>query len=281
MSHKTTLDEWRANAEYWTRFAPVIHQMFAPLTRALIEELQIKSGDRVLDIAGGAGEPALSIASKTGEHGSVTCTDAVPEMVAGAQRLASESGIANIQFQNCTAESLPFADDTYDAVESRLGIMFFSDPPRALREMLRVAKPAAAIGLAVWHKAEFNPFCGLPSKVMAQHIQSEPAAPDAPTAYRFAEEGKLARLLADAGAVTVKERLFEFRITGELSIADYWNLRATTSGTLRDQLRTLPAAEVELISAEVANAVKPFFPNDRMDFPAAMMIVSGRKPGNR
>ena len=278
MSHKTTLEEWRENAEYWTRFAPVIHQMFAPLTRALIEELQIKKGDRVLDIAGGAGEPAFSIALQTGEHGSVICTDAVPEMVAGARRLASESGIANIQFQNCTAESLPFPDDTFDAVESRLGIMFFSDPPKALREMLRVAKSGATIGLAVWHKAEFNPFCGLPSNVMAQHIPSEPAAPDAPTAYRFAEEGKLARLLTDAGAVTVKERLFEFRITAELSISDYWNLRATTSGTLRDQLRTLPAAEVDLISAEVADAVKPFFPNDRMDFPAAMLIVSGRKP---
>ncbi|HEY9504239.1 MAG TPA: class I SAM-dependent methyltransferase [Pyrinomonadaceae bacterium] len=279
MSQRTTLDEWRENAEYWTRFAPVIHQMFAPLTRALIEELQIKKGDRVLDIAGGAGEPAFSIASQTGENGSVTCTDAVAEMLTAARRLASESGIANIEFQNCTAESLPFADDTFNAVESRLGIMFFSDPPKALREMLRVAKPGGRIALAVWHKAEFNPFCGLPSKVMAQHIPSDPAGPDAPTAYRFAEEGKLARLLAEAGAVSVKERLFEFRITGDLSFSDYWNLRATTSGTLRDQLKTLPADEVELIATEVADAVAPFFPNDRMDFPAAMVLVSGRKSG--
>ena len=281
MSQRTTLDEWRENAEYWTRFAPVIHQMFAPLTRALIEELQIKKGDRVLDIAGGAGEPAFSIASQTGEHGSVTCTDAVPEMLTAARRLASESGIANIEFQNCTAESLPFADDTFNAVESRLGIMFFSDPPKALREMLRVAKPGGRIALAVWHKAEFNPFCGLPSKVMAQHIPSDPAGPDAPTAYRFAEEGKLARLLAEAGTVSVKERLFEFRITGDLSFSDYWNLRATTSGTLRDQLKTLPADEVELIATEVAAAVAPFFPNDRMDFPAAMVLVSGRKSGTQ
>ena len=279
MSQRTTLDEWRENAEYWTRFAPVIHRMFAPLTRALIEELQIKKGDRVLDIAGGAGEPAFSIASQTGEYGSVTCTDAVPEMVTAARRLATESGIANIEFQNCTAESLPFAEDTFNAVESRLGIMFFSDPPKALREMLRVAKPGGRIALAVWHKADFNPFCGLPSKVMAQHIPSDPAGPDAPTAYRFAEEGKLARLLAEAGAVSVKERLFEFRITGDLTFSEYWNLRATTSGTLRDQLKTLPAEEVELIATEVADAVAPFFPSDRMDFPAAVVLVSGRKSG--
>ena len=277
MRQKTTLDEWRENAEHWTSFAPVIHRMFAPLTRALIEELQIKKGDRVLDIAGGAGEPAFSIASETGEHGSVTCTDAVLEMVSAAQRLASQSGIANIEFQNCSAESLPFTDGTFDAVESRLGVMFFSDPPKAFREMLRVAKPGATIAFAVWHKAEFNPFCGLPSKVMAQHIPSDPPGPDAPTAYRFAEEGKLARLLADAGAVSVKERLFEFRITGDLSFSEYWNLRATTSGTIRDQLKKLPAAEVERITAEVADAVAPFFPNDRMDFPAQMLIVSGRK----
>jgi len=278
MSPKTTLDEWRENAEYWTMFAPVLHHMLAPLTQTLIEELQIEEGQQVLDIAGGAGEPAFSIASKTGPTGSVICTDGAPEMVNGAKRLALESGIANIQFKNCVAESLPFPDDTFDAVESRLGIMFFSDPPKALREMLRVAKPGATIALAVWHKVEFNPFCALPSKVMAQHVPTEPPAPDAPTAYRFAEEGKLARLLTDAGAVTVKERLFEFRIAGDLSISDYWNLRATTSGTLRDQLQSLPAAEVEVIAAEVAAAVKPFFPNDRMDFPAQMLIVSGRKP---
>jgi ubiquinone/menaquinone biosynthesis C-methylase UbiE len=278
MNQRTALDEWRKNAEYWTRFAPVLHQMLAPLTQALIEELQIKQGQRILDIAGGAGEPASSIASKTGELGSVTCTDAVPEMVMAAQRLASENAISNIEFKNCAAESLPFPDNTFDAVESRLGIMFFSDPSKALREMLRVAKSRANIALAVWHKAEFNPFCSLPSKIMAQHIASDPVDPDAPNAFRFAEQGKLARLLSEAGAVDVKERLLEFRITADLSIAAYWNLRSSTSGTIREQLQSLPAAEVELITKEVADAVKPYFHNDRMDFPASMLIVSGHKP---
>ena len=69
MSQRTTLDEWRENAEYWTRFAPVIHKMFAPVTRALIEELQIKKGDRVLDIAGGAGEPPLVLLRKQAKMG--------------------------------------------------------------------------------------------------------------------------------------------------------------------------------------------------------------------
>src|SRR5258705_11200851 len=113
MSQRTAIDEWRENAAHWTKFAPVLHQMLAPLTEALIERLQIQKGQRILDIAGGAGEPAFSLASKTGELGSVTCTDAVPEMVMAAQRLASESGIANVEFQNCAAESLPFSDNTF------------------------------------------------------------------------------------------------------------------------------------------------------------------------
>lgn len=281
MTQKTALDEWRDNAQYWTRFAPVLHQMLAPLTQALIEELHIKKGQRILDIAGGAGEPAFSIALHTGGQGSVTCTDAVPEMVMAARQLASENGIANIEFQNCCAESLPFPDNTFDAVESRLGAMFFSDPVCALREMLRVAKSGANIALAVWHKAELNPFCSLPSKIMAQHVPGDPPDPDAPTAFRFAEPGKLARLLSEAGAVAVKERLLEFRITADLSIADYWNLRSWTSGTLREQLHSLPSAEVESIASEVADAVKPFFHNDRMNFPATMLIVSGRNPSYR
>ncbi len=84
------LDVWRESAQHWTKHSDTIHQMFVPLTRALIERAGIHEGQTVLDIAGGAGEPSLTIAETVGPGGSVTCTDAVAEMVeaarAGAQR---------------------------------------------------------------------------------------------------------------------------------------------------------------------------------------------------
>src|SRR5713226_334206 len=77
-----TLQEWRATAPFWTKHSDTIRTMFAPLTEALIEDASISEGQTVLDVAGGAGEPSLTIAETVGSRGSVTCTDAVAEMVA-------------------------------------------------------------------------------------------------------------------------------------------------------------------------------------------------------
>lgn len=75
-----TLHEWRESAKYWNKHSSTIHSMFGPLTRALIEDAGIKTGHLVLDVAGGAGEPSLTIAGVVGPTGSVMCTDAVEEM---------------------------------------------------------------------------------------------------------------------------------------------------------------------------------------------------------
>ncbi|HEX6732942.1 MAG TPA: methyltransferase domain-containing protein, partial [Pyrinomonadaceae bacterium] len=128
-----TLREWRESAKYWETHARTIQKMFAPVTSALIEEAGIIEGDAVLDVAGGPGEPSLTIAEKVGPAGSVMCTDAVAEMVAAAESEAARRGLKNIQFQQCQADSLPFKNNSFDAAVSRLGVMFFPDPIAALR----------------------------------------------------------------------------------------------------------------------------------------------------
>jgi hypothetical protein len=84
MSHISAgdiLGEWRESAPYWEKHRDVIRTMFAPLTQALIEEAGIVAGHSVLDVAGGPGEPSLTIAKIVGSAGAVMCTDAVAEMV--------------------------------------------------------------------------------------------------------------------------------------------------------------------------------------------------------
>src|SRR5918911_5466381 len=91
-----TLREWRESAQYWEKHAPTIRLMFAPLTRALIEEAGIHGGQRVLDVAGGPGEPSLTIAETVGPTGSVTCTDVISEMVEAAEGEARRLRLTNI-----------------------------------------------------------------------------------------------------------------------------------------------------------------------------------------
>lgn len=272
------LDVWRESAQHWTKHSDTIHKMFVPLTRALIERAGIQKGQTVLDIAGGAGEPSLTIAETVGPEGSVTCTDAVAEMVEAAGAGAQRRGITNVQFRQCVADSLPFADESFDVVVSRLGVMFFPDPVAAVREMLRVLKPGGRLAFAVWGKSEVNPFCYLVTRVMEQHVESPAADPDAPNAFRFAEPGKLEGVLMLAAAVNVEESVVAFDIEAPISARQFWTMRSQTSDTLREKLVKLSAIEQAQIAGEIEEAVKEFFPADQMKFPAQLIIVTGNKP---
>ena len=271
------LDCWRDNAKYWTRFSDTIARMFAPLTEAMIERAGIHEGQSVLDVAGGAGEPSLTIAERVGPNGSVTCTDAIAEMVEAARHEADRRGLKNMRFQQCTADSLPFPENSFDAVVSRLGVMFFRDSVGSMREMLRVVRSGGSLTFAVWYKSEVNPFCYLVSGVMEEHVKAPAPDLNAPNAFRFAEDGKLAGVMKEAGAIEVREEVVSFDIEAPLSALEFWTMRSQTSDTLREKLAKLPATEQAQIADEVQEAVKEFFPHNRMKFPAKMLIATGRK----
>src|SRR5215472_11600476 len=127
------LDAWQISARYWDKYRTLIAQIFAPLTTALVEEARIRTGQNVLDIGGGSGEPSLTISSIVGPTGSVMYTDPVAGMVEAARAEAGRRGKTNIHFRQCSADKLPFADRTFDAAVGRLSAMFFLDPATAMR----------------------------------------------------------------------------------------------------------------------------------------------------
>src|SRR5688500_11402545 len=250
------LPEWRNSAPYWAKHQTTIRQMFAPLTRALIEDAVIVPGQSVLDIAGGPGEPSMTIAEVVGPAGLVTCTDAVAEMVEAARTEARNRRLTNVQFRQCTAHDLPFPDNSFDVTVSRLGAMFFPDPELAFREMLRVTKPGGSVGFVVWHKSEFNPYSHVVTEVLSRHIETAPPAPDAPDAFRFAEPGNLARVLRTAGAMNIRERILRFDMAAPISPEEFWDMRSEITETLRDKLKNFSAAERWQIGRQVQHAVR-------------------------
>lgn len=273
------LREWRESAFYWQKHADTIRTMFAPVTQALIEDAQIMEGEKVLDVAGGAGEPSLTIAETVGPTGSVKYTDAAQEMVAAAETEAQRRGLTNLTFKHCSAQSLPFESQSFDAVVCRLGVMFFPDTVAAMREMLRVTKREGVISLAVWGKSELNPFSYAITDVVARYFEAAaPSDPNAPGAFRFAEPGSLARILEEAGASDIKERVLKFNIAAPISLEQFWEMRSETSGTLREKLATLPTSQADLIAKEAKQAVSEFFSNSGMSIPAQMIIVTAYKP---
>lgn len=271
------LREWRDSAFYWQKHLDMIRVMFAPLTQALIEDAGIIEGDSVLDVAGGSGEPSLTIAEAVGPTGSVTYTDAVAEMVTAAKSEAQRRGLTNIVFRHCAADSLPFETESFDAVVCRLGAMFFPDPLAALREMLRVTKHKGLVSLVVWAKSELNPFSYAITNVVERYVEVAPADPNAPGAFRFAEPGALAEILKKAGAKGVKERMLKFNIAAPVSPEEFWEMRSETSGTLREKLATLPPSQADLLAQEALKAIREYSSNNQVSFPAQMIIVTAQK----
>jgi len=272
------LREWRENASYWQKHSDAIRTMFQPITQALIDDAGIVAGQSILDVAGGSGEPSLTISKRVGPTGSVICTDVVAEMVNLAQSEARQKGLTNIEFRQCAADALPFESDSFDVVVCRLGAMFFPDPLAAMREMLRVAQPPGVIALAVWGKSELNPFFSLSTDALERQLgASAPADRDAPGAFRFAEPGSLARILQQAGAIEVRERLLEFQIVAPFTPKQFWEMRAETSGTLRAKLASLSQQQRDLVAQEVEKAAREFFSNNQMSLPAQVIIVIGRQ----
>src|SRR5215471_9098926 len=210
--NQDVIQAWAESAGYWEKHHATIRAMFAPVTDALLSAARIAPGQRVLDVAGGAGEPSLTVAGLVGPQGRVDYCDPVKGMMDVAQRHAQDRGLKNISFQCAAAESLPFGDDSFDAITCRFGAMFFADPSLGLKEMLRVLKPGGVMALAVWRERKLNPFFAIVADVVDRYIEPVPEDPDAPGAFRYAVAGSLPKLLVEAGAAQVSESVFEFTI---------------------------------------------------------------------
>jgi Methylase involved in ubiquinone/menaquinone biosynthesis len=271
------LDAWQTSALFWDKYRVLIAQIFAPLTSGLVEEALIGTGQNVLDIGGGSGEPSLTISSIVGPTGSVMYTDPVAGMVESAQAEAGRRGLTNIHFKQCSADDLPFADRAFDVAVGRLSAMFFVDPAAAVRDAVRVIVEDGHISFAVWGPKEANPFFSTITDVIERFVEVPPEDPDAPDAFRFAAPGKLAGILEKAGAESVIERKLNFEIKAPISFDQFWQLRTEMSGSLREKMAGLSRAQLPTVKQAVADAAQRYFVRGTMSFPAQALIVSGRR----
>lgn len=168
----------------------------------LCEALDIRAGQKVLDVAAGNGNAALAAARRWCD---VTATDYVPALLDRALERASADRLS-ITFREADAEALPFSDETFDVVMSTFGVMFTPDQERAAAELLRVCKPGGKIGLANWTP---EGFIGQLFKTIGQHVPP-PAGARSPALW--GTEPRLADLFVPFGAsVAAAKRHFVFR----------------------------------------------------------------------
>src|ERR1700689_2946333 len=145
---------WDDSAEGWKRWWPTFERAAQIVNERLVELANVRAGDRVLDIATGSGEPALTAARAVGQAGRVVAVDMSPAMLAIARERVEAAGLSNVELVESDAEPLSLDPHSFDAVLCRWGLMFMPDLDRVLRGMHRALKPGGRFAKAVWSVAD-------------------------------------------------------------------------------------------------------------------------------
>jgi ubiquinone/menaquinone biosynthesis C-methylase UbiE len=251
--------EWidDATTAAWRKWHVKSVPFWSGLTHALLSFSDLKPGQRVLDLASGTGDPALTIAGQVGDTGHVVITDLAPQMVEIARDNAHAAGVTNVSFATADVHRLPFADASFDRVTCRLGVMFFWDCGGALREIRRVLKPGGIASFVAWGPVEQNEYM---RTVMApfKKRQSPPApAPGAPQPYRFASPGSLSAELHAAGFSAVREQTEVVPMVWPGTAAELWTRLHEVSAPMRPYFDSFPVeVRAEAIREAIAGLEK-------------------------
>ncbi len=263
----------------WRKWHAQIATFTQGATEAILEAARLRPGMRVLDLASGVGDPALSIAREVAPSGRVTATDLGPGMMSLAEELARKRGLTNIEFREANAESLPFADKSYDVLTCRFGVMFFPDLPKALSECFRVLKPLGRAAFVAWGKKE-QPFFTTTAGIVLKHVPVPPPPPDpdAPSLFMFGDRDRLRRALEVAGFSNVHE---EDRIVAgrwASSVEEYWEQFTEVAAPFRPLIDQLTPEKKVQAKTEILAVLKKFWNGKELNMPLEIVIGTGIRP---
>ena len=250
--------------------------MGQPVTDALVEYARPVPGMRVLDLASGTGEPAISLALRVGVEGRVVALDLSAELLEIAAQRAQARGLKNFTTRQADAHNLPFPEESFDLATSRFGVMFFRDPTLALRELLRVLRTGARACFLAWGSFE-QPFWQSMMGVVHRHVGGPLLERDGPNPFRFAQPGSLSGALRSAGFNHVEEETTTLPWTWPGPVDEVWEQARAVAVPFRPMLARVPAEKWPEIDAAVHAVVRKYYDGEKVAFGASVVLASGRK----
>lgn len=207
----------------------LVPRLFNPWAELLLDELGVKAGDALLDVATGPGTVARIAAARLGPSGSVTACDLSPAMLEIARAKPSTSDSAPITYVECPADALSVPDDAFDFVTCQQGLQFFPDRPAAIREMRRAARSGGHVGIALWREIEEVPLFAAGGVAIAVVLGEEAAQIYRSGPWGFGDAEALGALLRDAGLSDVEVTRHELPLIFEGGPAQLLSTLAASS----------------------------------------------------
>ena len=200
-------EQWSEVAQGWRRRWATFERGAQPLSDRLMELARVAPGQRVLDVATGIGEPALTAAHLVGPSGSVVAIDQAPQMLAVARERIQAAGVENVEFVEGDAETAALAPESFDAVVCRWGLLFFQDPVAALDRFHASLVPGGWLAAAIWGPPERVPMISLPFRALAGVGEQAPMPPG-PNPFALSAPGALEQVVRDAGFAEAQSEPF-------------------------------------------------------------------------
>jgi SAM-dependent methyltransferase len=215
--------DWDSAAAGWKKWWPLFEQSAQHVSDRLVELAGVKPGDRVLDIATGNGEPAVTAARRVGSSGRVVATDQSPGMLAIGRERAGGIGVNNIDFIESDAETLSVSQRDFDAVVCRWGLMFMPDLNAALRNIRERMKPGARFATAVWSTPDKVPMITLAADTVRKLANLPPPPPNAMDPLRLADTSILKNALEQSGFknVAIERRQVVWEMPSALAFTQF------------------------------------------------------------
>jgi SAM-dependent methyltransferase len=274
---ETTKQQWQAAAEAWHRWGPTLAAWLGPATETMLDMAGIGPGSRVLDVAAGAGEQTLVTARRVGPSGYVLATDISANILEFAAEAAHAAGLTNVGTRVMDGENLDELEaDSFDAVISRVGLIYFPDQQKALTGMRRALKPGGRIAAIVYSTAENNRFFSIPISIIRQRAQLPPPLPGQPGPFSLGGPGVLEAAYQRAGFRDIQTRVVPAPLRLS-SASECVRFEQESFGALHQMMSGLSEAEREETWREIEQGLSQFESAEGFEGPCDLVVGAGVK----
>jgi len=267
---------WSAVAAGWGFHADYVETRGSEVTQVMLDRVRPQPGERVLELACGAGDVGIAAARRVEPGGEVVLSDVAPAMTAIAAARVVDTGLANVAVRELDLEQIDEPDGSYDVVVCREGLMFAIDPAAAAREIRRVLRPDGRVATAVWGPRARNPWLGLVFDAVGAQTGSPVPPPGVPGPFSLGDVELVGALLRMAGLrdVRVTELATPLRAG---SFDEWWERTSALAGPLAQVLAGLPEDAIAALRARLHEAVSPYETATGIEMPGVTLIASARR----
>ena len=273
----TTRQQWEDAAEAWHRWGPTLEAWLGDATVRMLDAAGITRGSEVLDVAAGAGGQAVAAARRVGASGRVVASDISPTILTYAAKAAAEAGLTNVETLEADGEALnALPAQSFDAVISRVGLIYFPDQAAALAGMHRLLRDGGWIAAVVYSTPDRNQFFSVPVSIIRERAQLPTPSPAQPGPFSLGAPGVLEAALTTAGFTDVRVDAVQAPI--ELpTAADCVRFERDSFGALHQMLAGVDENERPAVWTEIENALTQFETADAFVGPCELLVASGVK----